>query len=267
MGLRVLVKGAGEHATGTAHRLFRCGFQVAMTEIPEPTAVRRWVAFATAVQAGSVQVEGVLAERWSLSSAATLADFHWRHVPVFVDPQATLLVHWQPQVVIDARILKQNLDNHLHQAPLVLGYGPGLRAGRDVHFAVETCRGHDLGRIISSGEAAADTGVPGSIGGSTASRVLRSPGEGAVEVLRDIGSLVEAGELLARVGDSELRAGVSGVVRGMIHPDTRVTRGLKLGDVDPRADPASCSTISDKARCISGAALEIILVSGLAGLS
>ncbi len=258
---KVLVKGAGEHASGTAHRLFRCGYRVAMTETATPTVVRRWVSFASAVWDGAVEVEGVRAKRWSLQDASQLDDFPWDHVPVFVDPTAALAGRWQPDVIVDARILKRNLDNHLDHAPLVIGYGPGIEAGVDVHAVVETDRGHDLGRIIHAGFAAPDTGIPGTIAGQGARRVLRAPRDGLLTVHRDIGSLVQPGDLLAEVQGSPVRAAIGGVVRGMVHPGASVRVGQKLGDIDPRGDIQACRTISDKARTISGTALELIMTS------
>jgi xanthine dehydrogenase accessory factor len=257
--LRVLIKGAGEQASGTAHRLFRCGFRVIMSDLPAPTAVRRRVSFASALFEGSIQVEGVEGRAWSLSGLPTLSGFDWSHIPVLPDPDDTLGGRWRPQVIIDARILKRNEGNRVEQAPLVIGYGPGLEAGRDVHVVVETDRGHDLGRIITRGQAAEDTGVPGTIAGHSLGRVLRAPCDGALEVLLDIGSSVSAGDELARVAGSSVHAAVDGVVRGMAHPGIAVRRGQKLGDVDPRGDLRACRTISDKARTISGAALEAIL--------
>ncbi len=259
MQVTVLVKGAGEQASGTAHRLFRCGLRVVMCDLPQPTAVRRRVAFASALYEGSIQVEGVEARAWSLSGLPALAGFDGRHIPVFADPDDKLREALRPQVIIDARILKRNEGNRLDHAPLVIGYGPGLIAGRDVHAVVETDRGHDLGRIITRGQAAFDTGVPGSIAGHSLGRVLRAPCDGPLEVLRDIGSLVQAGDELARVAGSSVHAAVNGVVRGMCHPGIDVRRGQKLGDVDPRGDVRACATISDKARNIAGAALELVV--------
>lgn len=256
---KVLIKGAGEHASGTAHRLFRCGFRVVMTEVPCPTAVRRWVSFASAVWDGAVEVEGVAARRWALEEVHRLEAFTWDHVPVVVDPQGALMASWRPDAVIDARILKRNLDNRIDLAPLVIGYGPGLEAGRDVHVVVETNRGHDLGRVIRRGQAAPDTGVPGEIAGQGTLRVLRAPGDGPLAVQRDIGSLVQPGEQLAEVAGAPVRASIAGVIRGMVHPASHVLRGQKLGDIDPRGDVDACSTISDKARTISGAALELLV--------
>jgi xanthine dehydrogenase accessory factor len=259
VALRVLIKGAGEQASGTAHRLFRCGFHVVMTDLPRPTAVRRRVAFASALYQGAVLIEGVEGRAWSLDGLVGLRGFGWQHVPVFADPLGVLRERFEPQVIIDARILKRSEGNAPDHAALVIGYGPGIHAGRHVHAVVETNRGHDLGRVITRGMAADDTGVPGTIAGHSVGRVLRAPCDGTLEVLRDIGSRVEAGDELARVAGSSIHANIAGMVRGMAHPGLEVQRGQKLGDVDPRGDAHACTTISDKARTISGATLELII--------
>ena len=55
--MKILIKGAGDLATGIAVRLFRAGHQILMTEIPAPLTVRRTVACSPAVYAGGAQVE------------------------------------------------------------------------------------------------------------------------------------------------------------------------------------------------------------------
>ncbi len=256
---RILIKGAGEHSSGTAHRLFRAGFRVAMTDLAWPKAVRLTVSFCTAIFDREITVEGVRAVACKPDNTAMLATFDWSHIPVFIDPDCRLKDLWRPDVIIDGRILKTNLDNHVGDAPLVIGYGPGLTAGRDVDFVVETSRGHDLGRIITHGPAAADTGVPGPIAGLTHQRVLRSPADGTLQPHRRIGDIIHAGDLIATVSGQPIPATIPGVLRGLVYPGSQVVVNQKLGDIDPRGDPAYCHTLSDKTRTISGAALEIIL--------
>ncbi|MCP4592186.1 MAG: EF2563 family selenium-dependent molybdenum hydroxylase system protein [bacterium] len=277
---KVLIKGAGEHASGTAHRLFRCGFCVVMTDVEHPTAVRRTVSFSSAISQQEIAVEGVVGVGYTLDSADSLGAFDWGHIPVFVDPESQLVKLWKPDVLIDGRILKRNLDNSMHDAPLVIGYGPGLVAGRDVHCVVETNRGHDLGRVITEGAAAPDTGVPGAIGGLTAERVLRAPAGGTLRTEKDIGDRVEAGDRVGVVHAESrsippeqneprrhsqptrpLYAAASGIIRGLLLSGSLVVAGQKVGDIDPRGVRSFCFTLSDKTRTISGAALEIIISS------
>ncbi len=259
MQRKVLIKGAGEHSSGTAHRLFRCGFRVAMTELAWPKAVRLAVSFCSAIFEREIVIEGVRGVRYALHQAAMLDAFDWGHIPVFVDPECRLKDRWAPDVIIDGRMLKANLDNRVGDAPLVIGYGPGLVAGRDVDCVVETQRGHDLGRIIAAGSAAPDTGVPGLIGGFAHERVLRSPADGTLDAARRLGDVVGVGEVIGTVAGRPIAAAIPGVVRGLAYPGSPVVAGQKVGDIDPRGEPAYCRTLSDKTRTISGAALEIVL--------
>jgi xanthine dehydrogenase accessory factor len=257
--LKVLIRGAGEHASATAHRLFQCGMRVAMTEVAQPTAVRRAVSFCTAVFDGTCEVEGVPGRLRSLDAWGELDRGELDHVPVFVDPEGRLVERWRPDVLVDARILKRSEGNSLGLAPLVIGLGPGLLAGQDVHAVVETLRGHDLGRIIREGTSAPDTGTPGPVAGHTTGRVLRAPCAGVVEAVLDIGASVNAGDVVCTVAEKPVRAAIPGVLRGIVHPGVEVCAGLKVGDVDPRGERRFCFTISDKARTISGSVLEAIL--------
>ena len=48
----ILIRGAGDLASGVAYRLHQAGFPLVMTEIAQPSMVRRKVAFAQAVYDG-----------------------------------------------------------------------------------------------------------------------------------------------------------------------------------------------------------------------
>ncbi|HWP29151.1 MAG TPA: selenium-dependent molybdenum cofactor biosynthesis protein YqeB [Chloroflexota bacterium] len=256
-GLTV-IKGAGDLATGVAVRLYRAGLRLLMTEIAAPTAVRRTVAFAEAVYAGTTTVEGITA-RYCRDLQEAEAALAAEIIPVLVDPEATVVRELRPTVVIDAIMAKQNLGTRLTDAPVVIGVGPGFVAGRDVHAVVETQRGHYLGRAIYEGAAAPDTGVPGVIGGFAQERVLRAPAAGHVEQLAAIGAQVEAGETVALVSGQPVRAAIRGTLRGLIHAGVAVHAGMKIGDIDPRAEPAHCFTVSDKSLAVGGGALEAVL--------
>jgi xanthine dehydrogenase accessory factor len=259
---RILIKGAGEQASASAHRLFRCGYRVVMTDLEQPTAVRRTVSFCSAIYDGEITIEGVRGVRHRLEDLDTLSDAARTHIPVVVDAQSLLVRLWRPDVIVDGRLLKHNLDNHKDDAPLVIGLGPGLEAGRDVDFVVETMRGHDLGRIIDDGFTSKDTGQPGEIGGYGRERVLRAPTQGVFESPRRIGDHVTAGEVIGTVAETEIRAEIPGVLRGLLRPGLMVGLGAKLADVDPRNEPALCCRISDKARTTSGSVLEIVVTHG-----
>jgi len=256
--LRIVVRGAGEMATGVAHRLFRSHLRVALTEIPHPLAVRRKVSFCEAVWDGAAEVEGVRARR-----VERPGDFDevvaGGEVPVLVDAELACLASWRPHALLDVAVAKRNLGTHRDMADLVVGFGPGFTAGEDVDVVVETNRGHDLGRLLHAGCAEPNTGVPGSTLGYAGERVLRCPGDGVFEAAAEIGDPVEAGQVVARVGGSDVRAEIGGVLRGLLRPGLRVARGLKAGAVDPRGVREACFTISEKARALGGSALEALL--------
>lgn len=254
----ILIKGAGDLATGVAHRLARCGFPIVMLEVPEPTVIRRTVAFAEAVYQTECTVEGITA-KLAKSPGEAEAIITSGNVAVLIDPQWSSVSLLQPIAVIDAIIAKKNLGTSKSEAPVVIGLGPGFTAGVDVHAVVETQRGHDLGKVILSGAAAPNTGIPGEVGGYSIERLLRSPAEGIFRGVREIGDLVIIGDLVAMTGDTPIHAAIPGVLRGLLRNGLYVTRGFKVGDIDPRCTQDNCLTISDKARSVAGGVLEALL--------
>ncbi len=254
----VLIKGAGDLATGTAVRLYRAGFRVVMTDLERPTAVRRTVAFCQCLYDGAAVVEGVTARR-AVSAEEARALLARGEIPVLVDPQAHILGELAFDAVVDAILAKRNLGTRITDAPVVLALGPGFTAGVDCHGVVETMRGHDLGRLLLEGSARPNTGVPGDVGGYTRERIIRAPAEGIFQPMAAIGDLVHAGDVVARVGDAQTRAELTGIVRGMLPEGLEVYRGMKAGDIDPRCERRHCFTVSDKARAIGGGVLEGLL--------
>jgi xanthine dehydrogenase accessory factor len=262
----VAVKGAGDLATGVIHRLSRAGFAVIATELPEPTVVRRTVAFAEAVTRGEMTVEDVTA-RLATSLQDIQATLASGLVPIVVDPDGTLLRQMHPSVLIEATLSKYNSGVTMDDAPIVIALGPGYEAGKDVHAVIETNRGHNLGRVYLRGCAESNTGVPGAIGGYTIERLLRAPCAGALYGVRQIGDLVQAGETVAVVRTNEISdnetapvvATISGILRGLMRDGLHVSSGMKVGDIDPRAAREHCFTISDKSRAVAGGVLEAIL--------
>lgn len=252
----ILFRGAGDIATGCILRLKRCGYKVAALETEKPLAIRRTVALSEAVYAGEARVEDVWARR--VKELPEDADF----VPVLVDPAGEILKTLRPAALVDATLAKRNLGTRMDMAPAVIALGPGFVAGGDVHAVVETMRGHDLGRVLWQGPAAANTGVPGEIGGQSAKRVIHAPCAGRLHVLKDIGSQVEEGEVLAEVGGMPVRSQIPGLVRGMLREGFDVPQGLKMADVDPRRD-TQWRSVSDKARAVAGGVLEALLVLGV----
>jgi xanthine dehydrogenase accessory factor len=254
----VVIKGAGDLASGVAYRLKQTGFPIVMTELPAPLMVRRTVSFGEAVFAGQTTVEGVSARRVD-SAAEARALAAGDAIPILVDPQAAAVGELEPVVLVDAIMAKRNTGTRLTDAPLVIALGPGFQAGHDCHAVIETMRGHWLGRIVSVGPAQPDTKTPGTVGGRTADRVLRAPAVGRVEPAANIGQRLASGDLIASVAGHEVRAPFAGVLRGLVHPQVNVEPGLKIGDLDPRADQRHCFTISDKSLAVAGGVLTAIL--------
>lgn len=258
----VYLRGAGDIATGIALRLHRAGVDVVCADIARPTCIRRTVAFSEAIRLGSARVEdveGVLAKDAASARTAIASG----KVAVVVDPRAELVGELAPDAVVDAILAKKNLGTTIDMAPVVIGVGPGFTAGEDCHAAVETKRGHYLGRVLYEGSPIANTGTPGLIGGCGAERVLRAPAAGVFEPVAAIGDAVRAGDVVARVDGTPMTAAIDGVLRGLLAPGVSVHRGMKAGDVDPRGERAFCDTVSDKATAVGGGVLEAIL--GLSG--
>jgi xanthine dehydrogenase accessory factor len=255
---RLVIKGGGEMASGIAVRMYRAGLrEILLLEAPAPLAVRRTVSFCEAVYDGEQKVEGVLARReQNREEIAAL----WRQgiIAVAVDPDWKLLGQIRPHVCVDAILAKRNTGTALSDAPLTLGLGPGFTAGVDAHAVIETNRGHNLGRVYTEGSAQANTCIPGDIGGYTVERVLRAPEDGITRAHRKIGELVRAGDAVLNVGAVPVTAQIDGVVRGLVRSGVSVTKGTKVGDIDPRGNAEFCYTVSEKARALGGAVLEAI---------
>lgn len=257
--MKVMIKGAGDLATGVAQCLFRAGMEVLLTEIPQPLAIRRTVALAQAVYDGRAEVEdlqGLLVADLDEAAAAIRA----RKLPVLVDEHLASLPAFQPDVLVEGTLAKQNTGITKTDAPLVVAMGPGFCAGTDAHVVVETMRGHHLGRLIYDGPALPDTGSPGLMYGFTDERLLKANGDGIFEPCQAIGDIVRIGDPIAFCGAPEpLRAQIGGCLRGLLQPGLPVYAGMKVGDIDPRPEPAHCYSISDKARALGGAVLTAIL--------
>ena len=257
-GLIILIRGGGELASGIACRLTCSHFKVCLTEIAHPQAVRREVSFCEAVYEGEKEVEGVVVKLIS-SPDGIFPVWEKGKVPLLIDPEATVRDTLKPDILVDAILAKKNLGTKISDASLVIGLGPGFTAGKDVHIVIETNRGHNLGKVIVHGDAEANTGLPGVIAGVSAERVLRALKAGWLSTNKKIGEHVQAGEVVAFVDGSPVKAQVDGIIRGLLRNGDEVHKGMKVGDVDPRGIRDYCYTISDKARAIAGGVLEAIL--------
>jgi xanthine dehydrogenase accessory factor len=256
----IIVRGAGDIASGVIQKLHRCGFPVVALEVEKPSFIRRRVCFGEAIYDGSMEIEGSRA-RYAMDTEEAMNICRGGEIAVLIDSQGKSIERLKPMAVVDAILAKKNCGTSRKMAPITIGLGPGFEAGTDVDIAVETMRGHDLGRLIFKGKPQENTGVPGVVGGYGRERVIYSECEGIIVNKRKIGDIVERGDVVATVGETVVRAPLGGVIRGLIRSFYRVKKGLKIGDIDPRKEQVkNCFTISDKARNIGGAVLEGILI-------
>jgi len=284
----VIVRGGGDIATGTIRTLRRAGFPVLILESDHPSAIRRTVALSEAVYEGSATVEDItvsLAQNLDQAEYLLFQD----GIAMMADPEGKAIrdilhneeayAEWDTGLttlegggrhlfltcVVDAILAKRNVNTTKDMAPLVIALGPGFTAGVDCDVAIETMRGHNLGRAILDGSPLANTGTPGLIAGHAADRVIHSPAAGIVKVHSQIGDIVEEGQVIAEIVPNNdkpvpVRATFSGLLRGMIRDGFEVPGGFKIADIDPRADQHdNCFRISDKARAIGGAVLTELI--------
>ena len=259
----VVIRGGGDIATGTIHKLHRCGFKVVILEIEKPSAIRRTVCFSEAIYEGKIMVEGVICEKANnLDEVYSILDK--KNIPVIIDPFGKFIEILNPFVVVDAILAKKNLGTTKDMAPITIGLGPGFCAGEDVDIVIETMRGHNLGRIIEKGYAMANTGIPGAVNGVSKDRVIYSTMSGTISNVKEIGDIVKKGEVIATISIDEniieVKATIGGVLRGIIKDKSKIKERLKIADIDPRIEEVENSyTISDKARTIAGGVLEAVL--------
>ena len=256
--MMILIKGAGDLATGIAYRLKKSGFDIVMTEIDKPTTVRRTVAFSQAVFDNEIVIEGIKGVKVN-NINEIYKEINQGNIPIIIDEKAEIIKELRPDVVVDAIIAKKNLGTNIKDAPIVIGVGPGFEAKVDCHLVVETKRGHYLGKVIEEGSAIPNTGVPGNIGGYTKERIIRASSNGKIKPVVSIGDFVKKGDVVAYVDGVEVLAQIYGIVRGMLQEGIEVFKGMKSGDIDPRCEKDHCFTISDKARSIGGGVLEAIM--------
>ena len=258
--IKVLIKGAGDLATGVAIALNNSGFKVLMTDIEQPTVIRRSVSFATAIYNKTVSVEGVEAQLVDSNNYKQIIANG--KVGVIIDPEAAIIKSYKPDVVVDAILAKKNIGTTINDAPIVIALGPGFEAAKDCHLAIETKRGHYLGKLIYQGSTIANTGIPGEIGGRKEERVIKAPVDGRITWIRKLGDIVAEAEPVLKVDDTIVRAAFTGCLRGLLMEGLSVHKGMKIGDIDPRRDPNHCTTLSDKSRALGRAVLEGALKLG-----
>lgn len=258
----ILIRGGGDLASGVALRLIHTGLRVVLAELPQPLAIRRTVSFAEAVYSGEITVEGITARAVNDPSDTLriLNILGKQQVPVLVDPLCTSAQSLHPSVIVDARMTKRPPEPIGYVPQLYIGLGPGFSAGENCQVVVETRRSHTLGRVYWRGGSEPDTGQPDPVQGRQVERVLCAPADGEFIAHAHLCEHIEAGRLIAEVEGQPISAVFDGILRGLLHPGLKVTKGLKVGDLDPRDDPALCNLVSDKALAVGGGVLEAILL-------
>ncbi len=254
----IWVRGAGELGSAVAHLLHRVGLHVFLSDIRPPLAIRRPVTFSSALVDGSSVVEGI--ESRKAQSNAPKQSIDRKHIPIFEDDPETLL-KFIPTIIVDARMLKKYTRDFRKWANLVIGLGPGFEVDKNCHRAIETMRGHNLGRIITKGAPQKNTGIPGKLGGETTRRIVHATRTGQIKWSSHFGELVTKGQQIALINnDKPVYAPLDGIVRGMISEYTPVVKGMKIGDIDPRGESVEYQQISEKARVIAAGVFEAIVL-------
>lgn len=256
----VVIRGAGDLASGVGKSLFDVGFKVIMTETNEPSFIRGAVSFGNAIYEKEVVIEGVKAKISEINLEQIDKYHHEKIIPILVDPFLKSIDYIKPFILIDATIAKKNLGINKNMADIVIAVGPGFKVNIDAHAIIESNRGHNLGRTFYQGEVEKNTGIPGDIKGYSSERVIHAEYEGKIKNLKKIGDVVRKDEGIAIIDNHEVYATINGVLRGIIRDGFYCTKGLKIADIDPRiTEVKNCFTISDKSRCIGNAVLFTIL--------
>lgn len=256
--MNILIRGGGDLASGIAFRLHRVGWNILITEIEKPLALRRSVSFASAIYTNEIIVEGIKGIFVKNENQITEC-IRKREIPVIISPEKFQFDSFNPDVVVDARMLKKFVDYNLAAKPMIIGLGPGFDTGKNCHVVIETNRGHYLGRAIWQGSAIPDTGIPGTVSQKSNERVLRAPISGTIKSYSPLGTFFNKGEIIGYIDDQPILAPFDGCLRGLMHDGIYVEKGLKIGDLDPRLDQNIINYISEKALAIAGGVLEAVL--------
>lgn len=257
-GLRILIRGSNDVASAVAHRLFQAGYGVVLHDDPKPTVTRRKMAFADAIFDGETTLDGITAKRVDTVNvrARLLAP---ACIPILVSDFYRLVEKLRPQVLVDARMRKHKKPaRQIHMAPLTIGLGPNFSAGRNVHIAIETARGEDLGRVITSGRTAPLQGEPISIEGHARDRYLYAPCAGRFKTAFQIGDMVTEGQVIAVINETPLTAPITGVLRGITHDDVPVEMHTKVIEIDPRGDGTLVAGIGERPARIADGVLQAV---------
>jgi len=256
--LKICIRGGGDLASGIAYRLFKAGFQILILELKLPTMIRRSVSYGNAVYENEVVIENVKAKLIK-NPLEIYKCWDDKIIPVMIDEEGKIINYIKAQIVIDARMLRRNISNNLKKNYALIGIGPGFEVGKNCNYAIETSRGHYLGRVIYSGSTQAPDGKPYPILGYSDERVIRAPEDGHFQNLKSIGDFVNKNDVIGKINNEFIHSKINGIIRGLIHPNVYVRRNQKIADIDPRGVKEYAFKISDKSLAIGGGVLEAVL--------
>jgi xanthine dehydrogenase accessory factor len=248
----VIVRGTGDVGSAVAHLLYRAGYTVVLQDTPRPAYPRRGMSFTDAFFDGSAELDGVLAKR-----ARDLGDLSpmvrcRRAIPVVDEPFERVVAALRPQVVIDARMRKREQPEFQRGvAPLTIGLGPSFVAGENVDLVVETAWGGRMGEVIRWGASLALSGDPKPIGGHGRDRFVYAACAGKFRSALKIGDHVEAGAVVGRIGAHDVRAPLTGCLRGLVQDGIEVPSGAKIVEVDPRGDRDGVKGLGERPKRIA----------------
>ncbi len=272
---RILIRGGGELASATAHHLFRAGFtKTLILERRFPKAVRRSVCFSEAILDGEATVDGVTAIH--VRTLKAVEEAHQQGmIGIMAANLEKVIEQWQPDVFIEATMLRQNWGLQRSMAPVVIALGPGYTAGKDCHAVIDTVRGPKVGTVLEDTGENLENRPPAEIMGYTDERSLKAVRDGIFFTQSQIGDQIDRGERVGTVvsvfGIEDYRRGVpvdasyavtsriGGVIRGLLRDGVPVKKGDRIGDVDPRGFTDDLDHLSDKSRRVAEGVHEALV--------
>ena len=259
----VVVLGTDDVGSAVAHALFVAGWTVVMARDAAIPVLRGRMAFDDALVHGEVELAGVRARGAGSMLGVVQLLQSGELVPVTDIPPDDLLCLGLARGVVDARMRRHESKPDLRAvAGFAVGLGPGFAAGVNVHIAIETAPElptamlHDGPTLAAHGRSAPITGPDGKpVGRERFGRARRG---GRWLTAHVIGDAVTAGTVVGSCGGTQLRAPLTGRLRGLVRDGAVVPQGARLLEVDPRGDAGQWSGIPPRAARIAEVTLQAV---------